>query len=219
MGRRTATGPVIEPLTLAGLDDGDAGALVAQGMYDATRYADADISGSDLSGASFTECELAAITAHETQLRAARFVQTRIQRLNAPVFTAARAVFRESELSHSRMGSIELYDAEIQSTAITGCKLGFANLRAARLQDVQFTDCTIDELDLSRAELTRVAFRDCTVDTLRLDGARLRHVDLRGLDLHIIAGLEGMAGATISSTQATLMAPLLAEHLRITVDG
>lgn len=213
------TAPAIDPLELGALDDGDSADLVAQGMLDAKRFVDADISGDDLSGVSFTECELVGLTAHETQLRAARFVSTRIERLNAPVFTAARATFRDAEILRSRMGSVELYDGELHDVTITGCKLGWVNLRAARMRDVQFTGCTIDELDLGGAQLARVAFEDCTVETLRLDGARLTHVDLRGLDMHVIAGVEGMKGATLSHSQATLMAPLFAEHLGIAVDG
>ena len=213
------TTPSIDPLELPQLDDGDAADLVAQGMVDAKRFADLDVSGDDLSGLAFSECELTGVTAHETQLRAARFVSTRIERMNAPVFTAARVTVRDAEIQRSRFGSAELYDSEWQGVVIGASKLGWVNLRAARMRDVRFVGCTIDELDLSGAQLSRVAFDDCAVETLRLDGARLTHVDLRGLDMHVIAGIEGMRGATLSHEQAVLMAPLFAEHLGVRVDG
>jgi len=211
--------PSIDPLELPDLEEGDVARLETHGMVDATRFEGGDISGQDLSGLAFNECELVGVTAHETQLRAARFVSTRIEGMNAPVFSAARATFRDAEIQRSRFGSAELYDGEFQAVTISGSKLGWINLRSARLHDVRFIGCTIDELDLSGAQLTRVAFEDCSVETLRLDGARLVHVDLRGLDMHIIAGVEGMKGATLSHTQATLMAPLFAEHLGVHVDG
>ncbi|QAY60147.1 pentapeptide repeat-containing protein [Microbacterium protaetiae] len=211
--------PSIAPLELRDLDDGDVARLEAHGMVDATRFEGGDVSGDDLSGLAFSECELISVTAHETQFRAARFVSTRLERMNAPVFLAARSTFRDAEIVRSRMGSMELYESDVQEVTISGSKLGWVNLRAARLRDVRFTGCTIDELDLSGAQLARVAFEDCVVETLRLDGARLTHVDLRGLDMHVIAGVEGMRGATLSHTQATLMAPLFAEHLGIKVDG
>jgi len=211
--------PSIDPLELHDLEDGDVARLEAHGMVDATRFEGGDISGEDLSGLSFNECELIGVTVHETQLRAARFVSTRIERMNAPVFTAARATVRDAEIRSSRMGSMELYDTEWQNVVVSNSKLGFVNLRAARMRDVRFTGCTIDELDLSGAQLSRVAFDDCSVETLRLDGARLTHVDLRGLDLHVIAGIEGMRGATLSHEQTVLMAPLFAEHLGVRVDG
>lgn len=143
--------PSIEPLNLVDLDDGDPSDLVSHAMRDGQRYADADLSGQDLTGISFTECELAGATAHETQFRAARFVSSRIERMNAPVFLASRSTFRDAEILSSRIGSAELYDADVQATSITGCKLGWVNLRSARLQDVRFTGCTIDELDLANA--------------------------------------------------------------------
>lgn len=64
-----------------------------------------------------------------------------------------------------------------------------------------------------------MAFEDCTVETLRLDSARLSLVDLRGLDMHVIAGVEGLRGATLSHQQAVLMAPVFAQHLGVTVEG
>lgn len=213
------TTPSIDPLDLPPLDEGDADDLVAHGMVDAKSFADIDVSGEDLSGLAFNECELIGVAAHETQFRAARFVSTRIERMNAPVFTAARATIRDAEIQRSRFGSVELYDAEWQSVVVSGSKLGWVNLRAARLHDVRFVGCTIDELDLANAQLARVTFEGCSVETLRLDGARLTHVDLRGLDMHVIAGVEGLRGATLSHEQTMLMAPLFAEHLGVNVDG
>jgi len=211
--------PSIDPLELHDLEEGDVARLEAHGMVDATRFEGGDVSGDDLSGLAFNDCELVGVTAHETQLRAARFVSTRIERMNAPVFTAARATVRDAEILRSRMGSMELYDTDWQNVVVSGSKLGFVNLRAARMRDVRVVGCTIDELDLSGAQLSRVAFEDCTVETLRLDGARLSNVDLRGLDMHVIAGVEGMRGATLSHEQTVLMAPLFAEHLGVRVDG
>jgi uncharacterized protein YjbI with pentapeptide repeats len=213
------TTPSIDPLELHDLDDGDVSRLEAHGMVDATRFEGGDISGADLSGLAFNECELVGVVAHETQFRGARFVSTRIEQLNAPVFSAPRATVRDAEILRSRMGSMEVYDSEWQSVVVSGSKLGWVNLRSARMRDVRFTGCTIDELDLSGAQLSRVAFEDCAVETLRLDDARLTHVDLRGLDLHVIAGIEGLRGATLSHEQTVLMAPLFAEHLGVRVDG
>ncbi|WP_417563872.1 pentapeptide repeat-containing protein [Microbacterium sp.] len=219
MAKNTARAlPSITPLELTDLEDGDVARVAAHTMVDGVRFDGGDISGVDLSGLALTECEVVGVTAHDTQLRGARFISTRIERMNAPVFTAARATFRDAEILRSRMGSMELYDSEWQGVAIEGSKLGWVNLRTARMRDVRFTGCTIEELDLSGAQLARVAFVDCSVETLRLDGARLSNVDLRGLDMHVIAGLEALAGATITGTQAALLAPLFAEHFGIHVD-
>jgi uncharacterized protein YjbI with pentapeptide repeats len=215
---KIAQPPTIHPLRLDDLADGDPARLTAHAMYEATRFADADVSGADLSGVTFTECALVGLNAHETRFKAARFIETRIERMTAPAFDAARAAFRDAEIDQSRMGSMELYDSEIQSLAVSRSKLGFVNLRSARIKDARFTDCTIDELDLGDAELNRVAFVDCAVGTLQVGSARLRNVDVRGLDVATIGGVDGLRGATISSTQAVLMATVLAEHLGIAVD-
>lgn len=91
------------------------------------------------------------------------------------------------------------------------------NLRASKLLDVQFDRCVIDELDLGEAHVERLAFRDCTLRALRFDHAQLRHVDLRGLDLESISGVDSLRGAVVSSTQAVDLARIFADHLGITV--
>jgi uncharacterized protein YjbI with pentapeptide repeats len=218
MARRPAlTAPRIDPIALPDLDDGDVDDLFAGASLDARRFAGVDLDGRDLVDVSFTECALTDVSAHDADLRASRFVETTIDRLIAPVLRASRSHFRDVRIAGSRLGSLELYDSGLQSVHLVGCKLGYVNLRGAELRDVQFTDCTIDELDLGRARATRVAFRDCRIASLDLTGATLSHVDLRGLALQQLTGIEGLKGATLDSSQVALLADLFAARLGIDV--
>ena len=151
MRRRTTTRPpVLERLVLPDLEEADAAQLNAQDRHDGLRLVGADLTGADLTGATFTECELVDVTAHTTVLQHARLLETRIERLNAPVLDATRSTWRDVELVGSRIGALDVYDAEIRSTRITGTKFDWINLRSSTLEDVLFEDCTIDELDLRR---------------------------------------------------------------------
>ena len=102
---------------------------------------------------------------------------------------------------------------------IAGSKINYLNARTADWQDVRFTDCTLDELDLSDATVSRLAFTGCRIGTLTVGGARLTDVDLREVQLTMINGLAGLAGAWVSETQLVGLAPLLAAHLEIRVSG
>ena len=131
------------------------------------------------------QCELLDVTAHTTVLQHARLLETRIARLNAPVLDATRSTWRDVELVGSRIGALDVYDAEIRSTRITGTKFDWINLRSSTLEDVLFEDCTIDELDLGAVTASRVAFVNCRAGSVALPHARLEDVDLRLSLIHI----------------------------------
>ncbi|MFD6053967.1 pentapeptide repeat-containing protein [Agromyces sp. NPDC060279] len=210
--------PQIDPLRLDDLRPGDAAELGPQRTVEGLRFVDAEVEGRDLSGATFSECELVGWNAHEASFRAARFLETRIERLNAPVLSAARSTFRDVRIEGSRIGSAELYDAELHSLVVEQSKLGWVNLRAAQLRDVRFRGCTFDELDLGEATLARVAFEDCTVGELVVTRTTMQDVDLRGLDIRAIRSLEGLAGATIDSQQAAALAEHFAAQLGLRIE-
>lgn len=216
--QRASQFPVHEPLTLPELDIGSHHELSARGSYELRRYTDCDVSEQDLSGTTFTECELSNWSADQTQFRGARFVETRLDRMQAPVWSAPRLQLREVELTESRFGAAEMYDANFQSVLIEHCKLGWVNLRASDLVNVVFRDCTIGELDVVDAQLRRVSFENCRVESLHLAGTSLEHVDLRGLDIGTISDPARLRGATLSSSQAASLTRVFATHLGILVE-
>lgn len=209
--------PRIDEIVLADLVDGELAELAAGDRVEGRRFRGGDVSERDLTGVAIGECELVGVFAHDTLLRGAVLTETVIERLEAPVLRAPRATLRDVLVSGSRIGSVEFYDNHWQSVRFVGCKLGFVNLRGAEVRDIRFTDCTIEELDLGNAKAERVAFEQCDVRSLDVTGARLGDVDLRGLDLAAIAGIEGLKGATMDGMQVALLATTLASHLGIHV--
>ena len=211
--------PRIDTLRAITLSDGDAASLEPDDDREGERFADADLSGTDLSGVTLRECAVSDTDLDDANLRGARFIETVFTAIQAPVLRASRSTWRDTVLERSRVGSAELFDADWSAVRIRGCKLGYINLRGARLTDVVFEDCTIDELDLGGVTATRVAFPGTTVKTLDVTRATLAHVDLRGLDFRAVHGLEGLAGATVNDRQLAELAPLFAAQLGIVVEG
>jgi len=219
MAGKTLSAPRIGRITLPVLEAGDPEELRPHGRYDGESYTGGDLSGRDLDGISFSECELVSIYAHEASLRNARFLDTRLERFNAPVLTAPGLILRDAAIDGSRIGSAEAFSSQWNSVRISGSKLDFLNLRGSVLRDVSFSDCVIGELDLSGAKLTRASFEGTRIDTLVLDQATLEHVDLRGAVIRGISGVGFLRGATLSALQLQDMAAMLAGHLGIRVEG
>lgn len=217
MAKKTVTpAPRIDPIRLTNLHEPTI-VPEAHGAYDGERYAHRDLTDHDLSGATFTECAFADLIAHGIQLRDARFADTVIDRLNAPVLRGVRSDFHDVTIDASRLGSAELYDSSWRSVHISNSKLGYLNLRNAILNDVLFTNCSIDELDLGGAQLTRVAFENTSISTLDIRNATLTHVDLRDVSLTTIEGLDNLRGATMSSDQIAALARVFADRAGIII--
>ena len=184
--------PVLAAPDLGRLRDGEADELTAGEMVEDLALVEADLSGGDLSALTLLSCRFSEVFANDTDLAAARLVD-------------------------SRIGAWELYDADVESLLIEDCRLGFTNLAGTALRDVLIRATRIDELDLSGIDAQRVRFEDCQVGTLRLHGGSLSDVDLRGLEMRVVSGVGSLAGATVNGQQLSELAPLLAQHLGLRV--
>ncbi|WP_210478790.1 pentapeptide repeat-containing protein [Naasia sp. SYSU D00948] len=220
MVRRARGGesPRIDPLRLPELEEADPAEVVAGAYRETERLAGADLSGRPLQRLVVDSCEWDDVTVADADLTDARFAESLLRRVSAPVLRAAGTEWRDVVLEHSRIGSAELREAEWRSVRLTGCKLGYVGLRGARLTDVLIEDCVIDELDLGGADATRIAVAGTTVTTLDVTAARLRSVDLRGLELSALRGIESLRGVRVTTEQLAQLAPLLAAEHGIDVD-
>ena len=210
--------PVLTAPDLSRLRDGAADELAAGEMVEDLRLAEADLSGAGLSAISLLSCRFSEVFADDTDLTAARLVDCRLERLSSTYLHSPRSTWRAVELTGSRIGAWEIYDADLESVLIEDCRLGFANLAGTVLRDILIRSTRIDELDLSGIEAERVRFEDCQVGTLRLRGGSLSDVDLRGLEMRVVSGVDSLGGATVSGEQLTELAPLLAQHLGLRVE-
>lgn len=211
------TSPRISPfqltdLTAASLDD-----LADQVIWEAHEVS-ADGGRIRLSGLTITECRLAGWRASQVDAAGTRCSEVELRGWDVPAIAGPRLSLRRVKISESRLGALETYDAFLQETRFTNSKLGWVNLRESKLSDVAFEDCIIDELDLTGCTATRVSLTNCTINTLSLHNTKLTHVDLRGLSVETINGLDSLRGATISTEQVMTLAPLFAHHLGLRVE-
>jgi uncharacterized protein YjbI with pentapeptide repeats len=183
----------------------------------AERWSAPDLTDRDLGGIAITDCVLRAPTLTGTILRRARIVGSRLSDGFATSLRGAQSLWRNVVLERMRIGSAELFDADLISVHIVGGKLDDLNGRASRWTDVLVEDCIITTLDLASARLERVAFRDCRIGTLDLSGATCTDVDVRSTTFGRIDGLDGLRGVTIDPGQLIELAPILARHVGLLV--
>ncbi|MDK1326187.1 pentapeptide repeat-containing protein [Arthrobacter sp. zg-Y1143] len=221
MRQRSGTGtkaPLVDPLRLQDLADGTG--VPAGSQQEATAWTGESFAGLELRGAVFSECSLVSVSLDDADLTAARFLETLLENLYAPVFRAPRTTFRDVELTNPRLGSAELYGGSWNSVRVDGGKIDYLNLRGCTMTNVLVTNCIIGELDLDGARLNRVAFRDCRIDSLLLgNGGSAVDADLRGSALRSITGLAGLKGFTVDEEQLLQLAPLLAAQLGLRVQS
>ncbi|MFD1824188.1 MULTISPECIES: pentapeptide repeat-containing protein [Mumia] len=196
--RPTTRAPQLDTLAVDALVEGSVDDLVASANLDGLAFVGLTLDSANLSGAQVRESLL--------------------ERVNVAVLRAPRATLRDVRIEGGRIGSADLYDGVWESVRVSGCKLSFVNLRGAQLRDVVFTDCVIDELDLVQATAVRVSFAGCTIARLDVQHTKSTHVDLRGAELREIVGVSSLRGVTITPLQLSLLAPLLADSLGITVE-
>ena len=210
--------PRIMLVPLPTLDAIDGRLLVGGDERDREHYSDSDLTGYDLAGTSFMECDFSSVILDDAQLRGSRFAESRITDSFAPSLVAARTHWREVLIHNPRWGSAEFYEADLASVHVRGGKIDYLNLRASKISDLLIEDCTITDLDLGGCRGTRIELRNCRLETLDVTRATLADVDIRSTTLRSVNGLEGLRGVTIDEYQLSLFAPLFATHLGVVVD-
>jgi uncharacterized protein YjbI with pentapeptide repeats len=115
----------IDRITLPDLADNDGELLRSGDDRGAERYTGIDLTGRDLTGIAFEECEFTRVSLHETNLRGASFSECLGADLHATILSAPRSSWRDVRIEHARFGSVEAYAATLRSVHIDDLKLDF----------------------------------------------------------------------------------------------
>jgi uncharacterized protein YjbI with pentapeptide repeats len=142
-------------------------------------------------------------------LRDTRFVATDL----------AETGWQDTTLAGCALAGVQAFSAALRRVTFRDGKLDSVNFRGAALTDVAFEDCVLRDVDFGSATLLRVSFAGCTLTGADFTKVSCTDVDLRGASLGITAGFEALRGVTIDNVQLVALAPYLARHLGIIVDG
>lgn len=205
------------------------------GDYDRVRFGADTFPGGVLSeatagGARFIEVAFTDVTFDGGRLRRARLSDAWFGRVRMVGTDLAESSMTDTWLHDCVLAGVQSFSLIGRRMTFAGCKLDSVNFRGAELTDVTFADCVLREPDFGGAKLTRVAFGGCQLVGAEFNGAACRDVDLVGATLGgsdssgadapgIRSGYDCLRGCRIDSAQLMTLAPLLARHLGLTVDG
>ena len=204
-------------LRLPDLTPFDGERLQANGDHVAIDFVDLDFAGADAPDTRFLECRLLRCGLDSASLRRSRVAESLLTDVHATTVDFADSTWRDSLVVGGRLGAMTMVGATLTGIRVRGSHLGFLNLAGSHLQDVLFEGCEIGSLDVRTAELQSVAFVDCRVDELNVSGAKLSKVDLSGVRLRTLVGVESLRGAIISHDQLMDLAPLFAAQVGLEV--
>jgi len=211
--------PSFDPIVLPKLLEGSRADLVPSAQLDGMTFEGVEIDQLDLSNSVVEASRFGSLRSADASLRGSVLGDVVFTSVDIPIVRAARSRWRDVRFEGGRVGSAEFYDSDWSSVHFVGCKLTFVNLRGSDLRDVAFTDCIIDELDTSEANIVRLALPGTRLRRLDVSNATLAHVDLRNSAFDEITGVASLRGAVIDEHQLTLLAPLLARQIGLTVEG
>jgi len=136
-----------------------------------------------------------------------------IIRLEAAALQAYKTNFLRVVVTDSRLTGAEFAEAVFEDCVFKNVKFDEAGFRFARFTRVRFENCVLRAADFSNAQLRHVTFTGCDLEATDFVSATCSNVDVTGEDLALVKGILGLKGATISTEQLMLLAPLLAGEL------
>jgi uncharacterized protein YjbI with pentapeptide repeats len=167
----------------------------------------------------FLDCAFSNVSVDGGRLRKSRFTDTTLRDTRFVACDLAETAWQDVTLTSCALAGVQVYSASMRRVRFVDCKLDSVNFRGATLTEVQFENCLLRDAEFGSATLKRAGFGGSTLERAVFTKVTCTDVDLRGATLGITAGYESLRGATIDSVQLVGLAPLLAAHLGIVVDG
>ncbi|HSX05749.1 MAG TPA: pentapeptide repeat-containing protein [Candidatus Saccharimonadales bacterium] len=138
---------------------------------------------------------------------------TELTKLEAAGVQAYKANFLRVTMADCRLTGAELAEATFEDCVFKNVKFDEAGFRFAHFTRVRFENCMLRAADFSNAQLKQVVFTGCDLEMTSFMSANCKAVDVTGEDLAQVKGILGLKGATVSTEQLILLAPLLATEL------
>lgn len=118
-----------------------------------------------------------------------------------------------------RATGLQLSGANLTDLTFTNCLLDLANFRASKFRRVTFTDCKLSGSDWAEATLDRVTFLRCDLTDAEFSNTTHKQVRIDDCVIDSLRGITSLSGATIAGADPILVANLLAQAHRITLES
>jgi len=194
------------------------GSLDAEREYDTVLFERAEFDAPYMPSAHFLECALRQVSITNGQLAKASVRDTWMRDVRMTGTTLAEGTWCDVTVIGSSLAGVQLFGTEFRRVVFSGCKLDSVNFRAAKLTGVTFRNCVLRDVDFAGATLTQCSFSGSALTRVDLSKVTMDGTDLRDAELGLIIDGDSLRGATISSGQLAIVAPVLAAALGIVID-
>jgi uncharacterized protein YjbI with pentapeptide repeats len=132
-----------------------------KGEYDGCKFTQLDLSGADLSGYSFLDCQFNHSNLGNMKLQG----------------TAMKSVaFQDCKLTGLQFADCHPF---LFAVSFKDCRLEYASFHGKSMKATKFIRCDLTEVDFTESDLSRSVFEDCKMGGSQFSGANLERADLR----------------------------------------
>jgi uncharacterized protein YjbI with pentapeptide repeats len=194
------------------------GALDAERDYDTVLFERAEFDEPHMPNSHFLECAFRAVSITDGQLARTNLRDTWMRDVRLTSTTLAEGTWLDVTVIGSSLAGVQLFGSQLGRVVFSGCKLDSVNFRAAKLTEVSFHNCVLRDVDFAGATLSTCSFPGSALTRVDLSNVTMDRTDLRDAELGLIIDADSLRGATISSGQLAIVAPVLAATLGIVID-
>lgn len=166
--------------------------------FEGCRFHRADLSGTSLSQARFTDCVLD---------------HTNLANLRADKSSMLRV-----RLSACRMTGLHWGGGTLRELEVADCRADLSVFRFSGFRDVVFAGCNLTRADFQNADLTGAQFLDCDLTGAQFSHANLAGTRFRNCVLAGIGGITSFAGAILADQDLISLSHTLAAGLGIRLE-
>lgn len=127
----------------------------------------------------------------------------------------------QQKIVDCRYAAVQMYETHVTDSEYIDCKFSAVNWRASKFRHVIFKNCILDKVDFSGSEFLSCQFLNCEWQEVNFTDCRtgVKKLVLDGTKIGVVAGLELLAGHTLTHEQAIGLLPTLLHEKGIEVEG
>lgn len=127
----------------------------------------------------------------------------------------------QQRIEDCRFAAIQIYETHITDSEYVDCKFSSVNWRASKFRHVVFKNCIFDKVDFSGSEFLSCKFLGCEWQEVNFTECRtgVKKLVLDNTKIGVVAGIELLAGHTLTHEQAIGLLPTLLHEKGIEVEG
>jgi uncharacterized protein YjbI with pentapeptide repeats len=204
--------PSLRPATV------DDHVLEDEASFQMLGFFDIDLSGRSAEGVEFDRCRFRNADLGGTTLAAARFTDCLVEHGNLANLRVEKSSMLRARLSVLRMTGLHWIDGSLRDVTVSECRADLASFRFSTFHHVLFEDCNLTRADFQNADISGVRFTGCDLTGAQFSHATMTGTRFAGCVLEGVGGVTSFDGAIVASRDLAVLSYALAAALGIRIE-